>query len=98
MSNESALPKTVLITGASAGIGKAIAHVFARHEFDVILVARREDKLSQVQQEIKQQYGQMAYVITEDLADPAALPRPRRRRRRRPGSQEGPRRPASDQD
>ena len=72
MSNESALPKTVLITGASAGIGKAIAHVFARHEFDVILVARREDKLSQVQQEIKQQYGQMAYVITEDLADPAA--------------------------
>ena len=34
----------------------------------------------------------------EDLADPAALPRPRRRRRRRPGSQEGPRRPDSDQD
>ncbi|MDY6921264.1 MAG: SDR family oxidoreductase [Pseudomonadota bacterium] len=64
------LPRTVLITGASAGIGKALAHEFARHEFDVVLVARRGDKLQQLEAEIKQQYGQMAYPLVEDLADP----------------------------
>ena len=72
MSNQSYLPKTVLITGASAGIGKELAHVFARHQFDVILVARRQDKLEAVAADIKQRYGQMAYVLTENLADPAA--------------------------
>jgi len=72
MSNDAALPKTVLITGASAGIGKALAHVFAQNNFDVVLVARREDKLKQVEADIKHKYGQMAYSLPEDLADPAA--------------------------
>lgn len=72
MSTLSELPKTVLITGASAGIGKELAHVFARHQFDVILVARREDKLQMVADDIKKQHGQMAFVLTENLADPAA--------------------------
>lgn len=72
MSSRIPQTRTVLITGASAGIGKALAHVFARNEFDVVLVARREDKLTQVQQDIKKQYGQMAYILCDDLADPAA--------------------------
>jgi short-subunit dehydrogenase len=72
MSNDAAQPKTVLITGASAGIGKSFAHVFAKNGFDVVLLARREDKLKIVEAEIKKQYGQMAYCLTEDLADPAA--------------------------
>ena len=72
MSNDAALPKTVLITGASAGIGKALAHVFAQNDFDVVLVARREEKLNAVAEDIKKQYGQMAYVLIENLADPAA--------------------------
>ena len=41
MSNDAEHPRTVLITGASAGIGKALAHVFAQNDFDVVLVARR---------------------------------------------------------
>ena len=65
MSNDAALPKTVLITGASAGIGKALAHVFAQNDFDVVLVARREEKLNAVAEDIKKQYGQMAYVLIE---------------------------------
>ena len=37
-----------LITGASAGIGSALAHVFAEHGHDLVLVARRERKLSEL--------------------------------------------------
>lgn len=72
MSDDNTLPKTALITGASAGIGKAFAQVFAKNGFDVILVARREDKLRALEKEIKQEYGQMAYVLTADLSDPAS--------------------------
>lgn len=64
--------KTALITGASAGIGKALAHTFAKNGFDVILVARREEKLKEVENEIKKQYGQLAYSVAEDLSDPEA--------------------------
>ena len=63
-------PKTALITGASAGIGLAFAREFAEQGFDVVLVARREDKLNEIAAEIKAQYGAMAYVIAADLADP----------------------------
>lgn len=68
-SNDAVMPKTVLITGASAGIGKALAHVFAQNNFDVVLIARREDKLNAVAEEIKHKYGMMAYVLSEDLSD-----------------------------
>lgn len=64
------IPKTALITGASAGIGLAFAREFAEQGFDVVLVARREDKLNEIAAEIKAQYGAMAHVIAADLADP----------------------------
>lgn len=63
-------PKTALITGASAGIGLAFAKEFAAKGFDVVLVARREEKLQEIAAEIKAQYGAMAYVVAADLADP----------------------------
>lgn len=62
--------KTALITGASAGIGLEFVKVFAENGFDVVLVARREDKLNEIAQEIKAQHGQLAHVIAADLADP----------------------------
>ncbi len=69
---ESDSPKTALITGASAGIGKAFAHVFAQQGYDVVLVARRKEKLETLADDIKTTHGQLAYVISADLSDPAA--------------------------
>ena len=42
----------VLITGASSGIGKAIAFEYARQGYDLVLVARNEDKLNEVKKEL----------------------------------------------
>ena len=46
--------KVVLITGASSGIGKQTAIEFAKLGSNIILVARRKDKLEQVENELKQ--------------------------------------------
>ena len=44
--------KTVLITGASAGIGKSFAEVFYRNGFDLVLTARRTERLESVKEEL----------------------------------------------
>lgn len=71
MSNE-ASRKTALITGASAGIGAAFARVFASEGFDVVLTARREDRLKELAAELKTANGTNALCIAADLEDPAA--------------------------
>lgn len=65
-------PQTALITGASAGIGEALARVFARHGYNLILVARTEHKLQALSNELSRQYGIRASVIAIDLADPTS--------------------------
>lgn len=60
---------TALITGASAGIGAELARVFAANGFDVILTARREDRLVKLANDIELMHGVNAYVIPEDLSD-----------------------------
>jgi short-subunit dehydrogenase len=57
MSEPQTKGRTVLVTGASAGIGVAIARVFAGHGFDAVLTARREDRLATVGKELEKQYG-----------------------------------------
>ncbi|MEK0322439.1 MAG: SDR family NAD(P)-dependent oxidoreductase, partial [Nitrosopumilus sp.] len=46
--------KVILITGASSGIGKATAIEFAKLGANIVLVARRKDKLEQVANELKE--------------------------------------------
>jgi NAD(P)-dependent dehydrogenase (short-subunit alcohol dehydrogenase family) len=64
--------RTVLITGASSGIGRAAALKIARAGGIPLLVARSADKLEQVRSEVEA-LGGTAYVYTADLADPASI-------------------------
>lgn len=64
--------RTALITGASAGIGAALAREYARNGWNLILTARREAALETLAAELKASHGVDAAVIAADLADPAA--------------------------
>jgi uncharacterized protein len=56
-----------LITGASSGIGKALAENFAEHGYDVVLSARSVAKLEAVAVELQKRFGILAHVIAADL-------------------------------
>jgi hypothetical protein len=60
--------RTVLVTGASAGIGAALARVFARHGFDTILSARRGDRIAALKARLESEHGIRAIAIEADLA------------------------------
>jgi short-subunit dehydrogenase len=64
--------KTVLVTGASSGIGAATARLVAEHGARVLLVARDSARLHQVAESIRANRGQ-AQPYSVDLADPAAI-------------------------
>jgi hypothetical protein len=61
-----------LLTGASAGIGLELGRVFARHHHDLILVARRKEKLDDLAALWSKEFGVKAEAVVMDLADPAA--------------------------
>jgi len=62
---------TVLITGASGGIGYELAKLFARDHHNLVLVARNADKLTQVANEL-QAHGITVKTVALDLAQPPA--------------------------
>ena len=59
--------KTVLITGASEGIGRCFADVFASNGHDLVLVARNQQKLDELASELRAKYEVVVQVIAADL-------------------------------
>ncbi|AQL42186.1 short-chain dehydrogenase [Halorientalis sp. IM1011] len=64
---------TAVITGASAGIGRATAHALAREGANVVLAARREDRLDEVATTVREEYGTAAQVVPTDVTDEDAV-------------------------
>jgi short-subunit dehydrogenase len=67
--------KTALITGASAGIGLELARLFARRRHDVVLVARREERLREIADQIAAESEVTTHVVGCDLAGDGAARR-----------------------
>ena len=65
-------PRVVVVTGASAGLGRAIAHAFADRGDDVALLARGGDGLQASAEEVRRR-GVRALAVSVDVADHAAL-------------------------
>jgi len=64
--------KTALITGASSGFGKAFAYELAKEGYSLILTARRENRLREIQQDIVKEYPVSVEYVVIDLGSPDA--------------------------
>lgn len=64
---------SVFITGASSGIGEACARAFARAKFDLVLTARREDKLHALAEELTSQYRVQVDTFKLDVRSQKAV-------------------------
>ena len=66
------MSECALITGASTGIGYEFAKLFARDGYQLVLVARNTQRLTEVQDELQQQFRVSVKVVSKDLARPQA--------------------------
>ncbi len=64
--------ETVLITGASSGIGYELACIFANDRYNLVLVDKREEKLTEISKVFPQKFGISVKVIAKDLSIPAS--------------------------
>lgn len=67
------MKKRVLITGASSGFGKAIAHLFAANGHDCIITGRREERLRAIAAELESKFNVAIYPLPFDVRDRNAV-------------------------
>ncbi|QIO08901.1 SDR family oxidoreductase [Acinetobacter lanii] len=63
------MAKTILITGASSGIGAGMAREFAQKGYNLAICARRLERLEQLQQELESKYGVQVSLKVLDVTD-----------------------------
>ena len=73
MNSNAAIKGTAVVTGASAGIGMVYADRLAAQGYDLILVARRADRLNEVAKRLSAQHGIRATALVEDLSKDAGV-------------------------
>ncbi|MDD3261387.1 MAG: SDR family oxidoreductase [Oscillospiraceae bacterium] len=64
--------ETALITGASSGIGKEMAVLFAAHGFDLVLTARNRQRLEALAAQLRSSYHIKVLILPADLSDPSS--------------------------
>ena len=62
------MKEIALITGASSGLGKALAEIHAKRGGDLVIVARSVDRLNELKQNLEKNYGASVYVLPKDLS------------------------------
>jgi len=66
------MKKTILITGASSGIGKATAEIFAENNYNIIITGRRKIKLEKLSKKLTEDHQINCHVLVFDVQDKAA--------------------------
>ena len=65
--------KTIFITGATSGIGKACAEKFAKENYNLILTGRRKDRLDLLEKNLTQKYSVKVLTLCFDVQDKVAV-------------------------
>lgn len=67
------MSKIALITGATSGIGKSCAHIFAKNNYNLIITGRRNDRLKEIAHLLQDQYGIEVTILNFDVRDRDAV-------------------------